>query len=376
MNILFILQNYKIGGVETVTHVLANKFAKEGHNCNILSLNTPKEEEIHPILSQTIDVSIINTKTLSKRETICQLRELLTNKKIDVIINQNGHLYKVTSLIKKASASLNIKILTVLHNTPNFGLKYRYKNNIIDKLKYYKNLLKLCYTYRSSYRNSDKYILLSESFIPEFKEISRLKDLSKIIAIANPITIDHNGFKYNFEKKKKQIIFVGRLDRTQKRIERILSVWNRLYTTFPDWSLILVGDGPDMPRLKQITKDKRIKYIEFAGFKNPKPYYEDASILLLTSDFEGFGLTITESMCFGVIPIVYGSYAAAYDIISDNHSGIISKPNNGFDEDDFTNKLKSVLESTTLRKELSRNAIIESKNYSISNIYEKWLEIL
>lgn len=131
-----------------------------------------------------------------------------------------------------------------------------------------------------------------------------------------------------------------------------------------------------MTRLKQIAEDKKIKSIEFAGFKNPKPYYEDASVLLLTSDFEGFPLILAESMSFGVMPLVYGSYAAAYDIISDNHSGIISKPNKGFDEEDFTNKLKSVLESPTLLKELSKNAITGSEKYSIDKIYEKWSEIL
>ena len=51
MNILFILQYYKIGGVQTVTHVLSNKFVQEGHNCNVLTLTPSKGEEIHPIFS-------------------------------------------------------------------------------------------------------------------------------------------------------------------------------------------------------------------------------------------------------------------------------------------------------------------------------------
>ena len=376
MNILFILQYYKIGGVQTVTHVLSNKFVQEGHNCNVLTLTPSKGEEIHPILNSRIGVSVIDSHTLSTKEAIIQLRNFLIDKNVDVIINQSGHLFRTTALIKNASKDLNIKIISVLHNTPSFGLKFRYKHNITGKLKYYKNILKLAYSYRKVYKNSDLYILLSESFISEFEKISRLKNLKKIRLISNPITIANEDFIYNFERKEKQIIFVGRLEYTQKRIERILNVWGKIQSEYKDLELTIVGDGPDILRLKNITENKNIQSVKFVGFQNPKSFYEKASILLLTSDYEGFPLTITESMNFGVIPIVYGSYSAAYDIISDNYSGMISKPNNGFDEEDFTNKLKMLLSSVTKRKDFSLNALNDSRRFLLNNIYEKWEKIL
>ena len=349
---------------------------QEGHNCNILTLTPSKGEEIHPILNSRIGVSVIDSHTLSIKEAIIQLRNFLIDKNVDVIINQSGHLFRTTALIKNASKDLNIKIISVLHNTPSFGLKFRYKHNITGKLKYYKNILKLAYSYRKVYKNSDLYVLLSESFISEFEKISRLKNLKKIRLISNPITIANEDFTYNFERKEKQIIFVGRLEYTQKRIERILNIWGKIQSEYKDWELTIVGDGPDMPRLKNITENKNIQSVKFVGFQNPKSFYEKASILLLTSDYEGFGLTITESMSFGVIPVVYGSYSVAYDIISDNYSGMISKPNNGFNEEDFTNKLKTLLSSVIKRKEFSLNALNDSRKFLLNNIYEKWEKIL
>ena len=376
MNILFILQYYKIGGVQTVTHVLANKFVQEGHNCNVLTLTPSKGEEIYPILNKKIGVSVIDTHILSPKETIIKLRNFLIDESVDVIINQSGHLYKTTALIKNASKNLKIKIISVLHNTPSFGLKFRYKHNITDKLEYYKNIIRLAYFYRKVYKDSDLYILLSDSFISEFENISRLKNLKKIRVISNPITIDNEDFVYNFERKEKQIIFVGRLEYTQKRIERILNVWSKIQSEYKDWTLTIVGDGPDMLRLKKITANNNIQSVEFVGFQNPKDFYKKASILLLTSDYEGFPLTVTESMSFGVIPVVYGSYSAVYDIITDGYSGIISKPNNGFDEEDFVNKLKTLLSSESKRREFSQNALNDSRKYSLNNICEKWRKIL
>ena len=54
----------------------------------------------------------------------------------------------------------------------------------------------------------------------------------------------------------------------------------------------------------------QLKHVKLEGMQYPRQYYERASILLLTSDFEGFGLVIVEGMAFGVIPIAYGSYSA------------------------------------------------------------------
>ena len=72
----------------------------------------------------------------------------------------------------------------------------------------------------------------------------------------------------------------------------------------------------------QITNYK-LKRVSLEGFKRPDNYYKRASILLLTSEFEGFPLVLAESMSFGVIPVVYGSFSAIYDIIENNKDGII-----------------------------------------------------
>lgn len=44
----------------------------------------------------------------------------------------------------------------------------------------------------------------------------------------------------------------------------------------------------------------------------------------MTSDLEGFGLVVIESMSYGVVPVVYGSYEAIYDIIDNGKSGLIT----------------------------------------------------
>lgn len=69
--------------------------------------------------------------------------------------------------------------------------------------------------------------------------------------------------------------------------------------------------------MEKQVRELKLRNVSFEGFQNPKEYYERASILLLTSEFEGFPLVLPECMSFGVIPAVYGSYSAVYDIVED-----------------------------------------------------------
>lgn len=67
----------------------------------------------------------------------------------------------------------------------------------------------------------------------------------------------------------------------------------------------------------------KLNNVLFEGFQSPLEYYKRASLLILTSEYEGFPLVLAEAMSFGVIPVVYGSYSAVYDIISDGVDGVI-----------------------------------------------------
>ena len=58
-----------------------------------------------------------------------------------------------------------------------------------------------------------------------------------------------------------------------------------------------------------------IKNIYFEGNKNPLPYYQKASVFLMTSALEGWGLTITEAQQFGVVPVAFDSYPSLHEVI-------------------------------------------------------------
>ena len=100
-------------------------------------------------------------------------------------------------------------------------------------------------------------------------------------------------------------------------------------------------------------------------------YYESASILLLTSEFEGFPLVLLECMSFGVVPAVYGSYSAVYDIVEDGKNGLILPyDKKGYNAALMAEKLSVLMQSSDQR--MAENAIVTSRKYSLDFVYQSW----
>lgn len=103
----------------------------------------------------------------------------------------------------------------------------------------------------------------------------------------------------------------------------MIDTWALLEKKYPDWRLTIVGDGVERENIEKQAKALGLKNVSFEGFKSPIEYYKRARILMLTSEYEGFPLVLAECMSFGVVPAVYGSYSAVYDIVNDGVNGIV-----------------------------------------------------
>lgn len=383
MNILFILKTYTTGGLEVVTATLANYFSSRGNNVSIVAF----AKDNGSILNR-IDESV-HTYTLNgiacNDQNVKILRDIFQKEQVQVVINQWGLPFYPLKTAMRAAKGLDIKFISVYHNTPNMNGRIQSVDNELTntKNKAYRWCLKAkrllfkavtAYSMRWNYDHSDAYILLSHSFIPIFKRFTGIGNASHVYIQTNPVTIDHTGFKYDVDKKQKEVIFVGRLDNYQKKVNRIIDTWGLLEKKFPDWRLTIVGDGEERNNLEDKVNQMQLKRVSFEGFQSPKPYYERASILMLTSEFEGFPLVLAEAMSFGVIPIVYGSYAAVYDIIKDNQNGFIIQPEKGlFNKETAAKKLSQLMYDSTLRECMAKYAIETSKRYSLDCIYSSWM---
>ena len=276
--------------------------------------------------------------------------------------------------------------ISVLHGAPNTSkliIKARDKCETVYNpfLKYIyhaimylkEELVKASIRYNCSH--CEKYVLLSSHFIKPLSDYAHIKRTENIIAIGNPVTIPVYFEEWELKQKKKQLLYVGRMDYENKRVNRIVEAWKVLYEKYVDWELVLVGEGPYKSTLEEYIRRYDIQRVCFKGFQVSPPiqHYKEASIFLLTSDLEGFGLVVIESMSYGVVPVVYGSYEAIYDIIDNGKSGLITPiPYNSQKTIDCISLL---IENEKLRKEMAKEAMCKAKCFTIDSVITRWYNL-
>ncbi len=386
MNILFLMKVFEIGGQEIVTATLAKSFVDHGHNVSIAVFNKPNPQMVAR-LDTRVKVYTIGEFRYTE-SNVRKLRKILIQEKADIVINQWGLPYVPAKVLHKARRGLGIKTIAVYHNSPDSNARLKGVELALEHTDNpLKRLLLFCKMFafkqitsrsmRYVYYHSDLYMVLSPSFIDKFKNFTGIKNPNHLVVQTNPVTIDASDYKFSPEEKQKEVLYVGRLEHNQKRVNRVIETWEFIEEHNPNWKLTIVGDGPERSNLEQISNNIGLKRVSFVGFQNPNEYYKRAAVLMLTSEYEGFPLVIAECMSFGVVPIVYGSYSAVYDIIENGKNGAIVEPKNGkFNVQTCVNVLLGLMNNNDGLRKMSAKAMQASKQYSIEHIYEQWSNTL
>ena len=220
---------------------------------------------------------------------------------------------------------------------------------------------------------SDKLVFLSESFLAQYADMTKLHMDGKCCAIPNPLP--YSEAVGEDAVKKRTVVVVARMDEQHKKISRVLKVWHKLQKggSTVGWILKIVGDGPDLERYKAFARNKEISDISFEGFQNPVPYYKEASIFLMTSAKEGFGMTLIEALHFGTIPIVMDTFLSLHDIITDGHNGFITPD---ADIDAFAEKLMKVMVDDELRCRMIPVCMKSAEKFSVKKVVDEWDKML
>lgn len=366
------------GGTERITSLTIQGLEKKGHSNMAFLVIEP-----------------LTQKMYYDGEEIIDLLYFLKFHKVDLVVNQIGYSKKLLHTFLdnggnkwKAKGG---KIITCLHFDPKFPSSLYFHKGKTNKTfadwiqiikltllnAYYESKQKKEFAdiYSYLYNNSDRFVMLSSTHYPYIKNLLNRQDYNKFVAINNPLTFDSISDNSICEQKKNIVLVVARMSEFHKRIFIVLKTWKHLILKFglTNWELKIVGDGPDLDRYKSYVKKENLKGILFTGQQTPEPYYKEAAIFLMTSSAEGWGLTLTESLQRGVVPIIMNSSPVFSEIIEDGISGILVKNN---DITSFRKVLFNLITNVERRKQMSRNALKKSEQFKLETTIEKWENLL
>lgn len=374
--------NPTIGGIERVSVSLAEELIKEGVvvlfvACRKSPYSKPYELPARQVfLPESLDYCVENVQALA---------HILKEEKVDILLNQNSHSELYNRTCFEAKSASGVKLISVLHFSPDMRIKgnrhlvnFRYlslKENLVNALRdictrfplRYITMHDQCRMYRNLYLHSDKVVLLSNEFMKSYIKLSGVKEASKLTAINNMLSFPYEKHDY---PKKKQILWCGRLLFSQKRPDRILWIWKKLQDKLSDWNLVIVGDGSFNEQIRQLSKRLSLERIEFAGFKDPVPYYKESSIFCMTSNHEGWGLVLTEAMQYGCVPIAFDSFESIHEIIEDGKNGFLVKP---FDLSGYADKILYLARNDMGK--YADNVVNSMERLVPETIAKQWLEL-
>lgn len=151
-----------------------------------------------------------------------------------------------------------------------------------------------------------------------------------------PVSVVPNGISERFHARGRAweangdptVLWVGGMKR-RKHVDGLLRIWQGVAQEHRTAVLVLVGDGPERPRLERLARRLGIAHrVRFAGYM---PWarlpieYRVADLFVFPSRLEGFGLSVGEAMASG-LPVVVSNQGALPELVEDGEGGAVIDP--------------------------------------------------
>ena len=198
---------------------------------------------------------------------------------------------------------------------------------------------------------------------------------AKVWVIPNPIQI--KGFSdLDIRKPKESIILaIGRLEQ-QKGFERLISAFHAVSGKFPDWDLIILGEGSERASLSnQVEKLGLLNRVYLPGLipeYEISDFFRKAACFALSSRAEGFPNALLEAMAHGLAVVSFDCPSGPAEIILSGVNGFLVPDG---DVTQFSEALTKLMNSGELRRQLGSQARLVREKYQLDKISDKWLTV-
>lgn len=172
-----------------------------------------------------------------------------------------------------------------------------------------------------------------------------------------------------------RVIAVGRLD-YQKGFDRLINAWELIQKndSFNNWQLDIFGQGEWRDMLQQMITERKLQ--NCTHIHNPTKdigtEYVNSSLLVMSSNYEGFPMVMIEAMACGLPVVSFDFKCGPKDIIRHGENGLLVK--NG-DIQGLADAMTEVMGDDDYRKMLSLNARKVVSTYSEKAVMAKWVKL-
>lgn len=385
--VAFVHGEFPVGGAERVTCDIATALLERGgyevyvfareYNPELLPSNLASDSRFHVIVSPTLGKIKLRK---SWEFVIDGVRANGIGTVVFVMIRQ----HEIANELRR----MGCRTVYANHGTPFWEVPSKRQR---ARQNSHKGLVKAAKYYLTKYLRYEKTNMLERRYRKRYKKDIVLYGEYMVLCdgyrklIARDLKLSRENKSHihvipNMQKpvadvcydKQKEFLFVGRLSYSDKRIDRLIDAWRMICDKLPDWSLVIVGDGPDAKRLKSLAKG--LPRVSFEGYQSPDEYYRHASALCLVSEYEGFPLCLIEAQSHGVVPISMDMCEGVRSIVGTDGSAGMLTPKG--DVQAFADKMLEFAALDEDKKQRLRHQVVaKSLEYSPNTVIQKWIDL-
>ena len=141
-----------------------------------------------------------------------------------------------------------------------------------------------------------------------------------------------------------------------------------------DWMLYLIGEGELRETLQEQISQLGLQDNVVLGKVETRvqPIYQQASIMVLSSHYEGLPMVLLEAQAAGLPIVSFDCKCGPKDVITDGVDGFLIKEG---DVEAMANRILQLMDDDVLRKNMGLAAFTHSERYAESTIMQHWVSL-
>lgn len=372
-----------VNGVSTSILMLEHALTKLGHEVFIITVSDNKKDYVLENNGHILRLPSVNLANCYdyKMTSVYPIKAVNMIKKMNLDVIHSNVEFTVGIFARVVSEQLSIPLVHTYHTNWEDYTHYITKNKkILDDIC--KKLLKYLMVFFE-----DKTV--TELIVPSNKIYNLFKDkykFTKNIHIIQTGIETSKFYKENFNQKdinslkkklgiKKKdfvVMTVSRLAK-EKSVDRIINNHKELVKKYSNMKLLIVGDGPDIDKLKDEAKSLGVSdSVIFTGkvpLSDIPIYYQLGNVFVTASKSETQGLTVVEAISSS-LPVVAVKDDSFVNSVIEDFNGFVFT-----DDEKYINSISKLYEDKDLYIRLSNQSRLLSEDFSSEYFALKVLKV-
>lgn len=222
------------------------------------------------------------------------------------------------------------------------------------------------------YKKAHKIICVSKAIE---QQIITKYGFSNTQTIYNPFDFSKINTIENCVSTENYVLYFGRFDEKCKNFSLMLESFHKSRIYEKGYQLVLLGAGPDeaMIQSKIVEHALENKVIIYPFIADPSEYIKKAKFTILTSRYEGFPMSLIESLAHETPVLAVDCNSGPREIVQQEENGLLVE---NYNATALALAMKRLVEDEVLYLNCKKNARKSVEHLAIDNIRKQWESIL